>query len=313
MFDGDGMVSAITFDPDNHQIWFRNRFVRTAGFIREEQIGGMQLPGTFGTRVAGGWWANLFRTDFKNVANTHVLLVNNTNLYALWEGGRPYKLDPWTLETVNPGIEDDLRGLLHPGDFFAAHYRYDPVVDTIVNFGTKLEGSTGRTTLRLYELDAHSLLPAPSTTGPSSVISVELMGTGLIHDFGLTQQYYVFSVPPASINTGKALQALLGLKSFASVIDFKPSNTTQIVLIPRNLTTISSSSSSSEPSVLRVGEDPRIRAINVPYHFSFHVANAYDDETTGHVVVDMVVMEKAVVSGWYIMEYIESIYGAIVL
>ena len=90
MFDGDGMVSACTFynnnDNNGGSILFRNRFVRTAGYRADQATGQMTAPGTFGTRVSGGFWANLGRTDFKNVANTHCLYANET-LYALWEGG----------------------------------------------------------------------------------------------------------------------------------------------------------------------------------------------------------------------------------
>jgi all-trans-8'-apo-beta-carotenal 15,15'-oxygenase len=90
MFDGDGMVCAATFENEGQcpRILFRNRFVRTAGYRKDKQEGIMSKPGTFGTKASGGLLKNLFRTDFKNVANTHVFYGRgNHKLYALWEGG----------------------------------------------------------------------------------------------------------------------------------------------------------------------------------------------------------------------------------
>jgi hypothetical protein len=52
-FDADGMISALTLDG-NGKAHFRNRFVRTRGFVRERQEGKMLYPGTFGN--PRGFW-----------------------------------------------------------------------------------------------------------------------------------------------------------------------------------------------------------------------------------------------------------------
>lgn len=46
-FDADGMVSALTLDGKGNA-HFRNRFIRTRGFVREQQAGKMLYPGQFG-------------------------------------------------------------------------------------------------------------------------------------------------------------------------------------------------------------------------------------------------------------------------
>ncbi|CAE8615394.1 unnamed protein product, partial [Polarella glacialis] len=55
-FDGDGMVSAVTFDGSG-KAHFRNRFVRTKGFVEELKEGKMLYRGQFSPK-AGGWMAN---------------------------------------------------------------------------------------------------------------------------------------------------------------------------------------------------------------------------------------------------------------
>jgi all-trans-8'-apo-beta-carotenal 15,15'-oxygenase len=128
-FDGDGMIVAMTFDPENNRVMFRNRFVETGkkimnvlysvqyrerdssltppfffltqnpleSYIQDKTTGTMSARGLFGTRKSGGFWGNLFRTDYKHVGNTNVVHCGDS-LYALWEGGKPYLLDPLTLQ-----------------------------------------------------------------------------------------------------------------------------------------------------------------------------------------------------------------------
>ena len=109
-FDGDGMISAIAFN--NGRAHFRNRFVRTEGFIAEQEAGKILYRGVFGTQKPGGWLANAFDLKLKNIANTNVIYWGG-KLLALWEAAEPYRLDPKTLNTI--GI-DYLDGLLKEGE-----------------------------------------------------------------------------------------------------------------------------------------------------------------------------------------------------
>jgi all-trans-8'-apo-beta-carotenal 15,15'-oxygenase len=278
---------------------FRNRFVQTAGYRADKLTGKMTAPGTFGTRVSGGFLKNLGRTDFKNVANTHVLHANN-KLFALWEGGWPHTVDPYTLENDFVAEPDgcNMNGLLNEGDAFAAHYRYDPVQHTYCGFGIKLNPTAGTTKIKLYELDGDTL---ESTRRTDDEVSMVYPGTGLTHDYALTQNWYVFSLPPAKINNVAALKALFGLGAFSGVIDFQnDAETAKIVLIPRMKHLRHDSATD-----MNVDNDNRIKVVAVPYHFSFHCANAFEDEN-GQVLLDMVLMNKGVVRAldfvlcWYL-------------
>ena len=134
-FDGDGMVCAISFK--NRRAYFRNRFVRTEGYVAEKAAGKILYRGAFGTQKPGGWLANIFDLKNKNIANTGILYWGD-KLLALWEGGQPHRLNPQNLETI--GIED-LDGILQPGQAFSAHPRIekgkDGKGDILVNFSVK--------------------------------------------------------------------------------------------------------------------------------------------------------------------------------
>src|SRR5690606_39797040 len=101
---------------------------------------------------------NLFRTRFKNVANTSVV-HHGGRLYALWEAGWPHRIDPDNLDTL---ARDDLGGALrNPGSLierlvapelpFSAHPRVCPRTGELFNFGLAATGTRSR--LCLYRLD----------------------------------------------------------------------------------------------------------------------------------------------------------------
>lgn len=98
-FDGDGMVHAVRFHGGRAA--YRNRWVRTEAFDRE--------------RAAGkSLWAGVIEPRDENPADAHLALKDSANtdlvwyrdrVLALWYlSGRPYALDPRTLETL--GAED---------------------------------------------------------------------------------------------------------------------------------------------------------------------------------------------------------------
>lgn len=281
-FDGDGMISATTFDPVNNRILFRNKYVETKAYVTDKATGTMSQRGIFGTMRSGGLFANIGRTDFKNLANTNVLYANDT-LYALWEGGRPHELDPLTLCNRNgPGDsgETNLDGLLSgEKDTFSAHPRYDPKNNVWVNFGVAFDPSSGYSTIRLFEMDATTF---QSKKRETSIVS---KGPGFFHDFILTDNYIIFNVNETQMNNNKALKALLGLSGFANTIEVNPdADATLIVLIPRSILENDAEGSSVDIDVV---EDTRVKAIPVENHFNFHFGNAFEDGN-GNVVFDTV-------------------------
>ena len=111
------------------RVRYRNRFVRTTHYLAERAADKPLMRG-YGQQRPGGPLANAFRTP-ANVANTSVSTTPG-NLLALYEGGRPWQLDPDTLDTIG---EYDFDGELKGGYTYSAHPTWDPATGELFNFG----------------------------------------------------------------------------------------------------------------------------------------------------------------------------------
>jgi len=256
-FDGDGMVCAIAFDGGRAH--FRNRFVRTEGFLAEQKAGKILYRGVFGTQKPGGLLANAFDFQLKNIANTNIIYWGD-KLLALWEAAEPHRLDPKTLETIG---KDYLNGILEEGDAFAAHPRIDPsckqdgVAPCLVNFSIKPGLSS---TITIYEFNpAGKLLRRQSRSLP---------GFAFIHDFAITPNYCIFFQNPVSFNP---IPFLLGFRGAGECVKLEPDKPTRIVVIPRH---------SKEP----------MRFLETRSGFIFHHANAFEQDDT--IYIDSICYES---------------------
>ncbi len=254
-FDGDGMISRITFQKGKAH--FTNRFVRTEAYLAEKVADKFLYRGVFGTQKAGGWMSNAFDLKLKNIANTQVVYWGR-KLLALWEAAEPHRLDPQTLDTV--GIEY-LDNTLKPGDPFAAHPRFDPTNGRMVNFGLKTGkfDKTGLlTTITIYELDVDGDVVEQ--------YSHTVSGFAFIHDFAITPNYCIFFQNPVGFNP---LPFLFGLKGAGECVKFQAENPTKILIIPRN------SHSREEVQILETKSG-----------FVFHHANAFEQD--GKITIDSI-------------------------
>ncbi|HEY9886999.1 MAG TPA: carotenoid oxygenase family protein [Candidatus Obscuribacterales bacterium] len=256
-FDGDGLINSFAFQDG--RAYYRNRFVRTEGYVAEQAAGKPLYRGVFGTQKPGGIFANFFDLKLKNIANTNIIYWGG-KLLALWEAAEPHRLHPATLETI--GL-DDLDGLLQPGDAFGAHPRIDPGEPTqgreprLVNFSIKTGLSS---TITLHEFD-----PAGHRV---KSYQRSVPGFAFMHDFVLTPSYAIFFQNPVSFNP---FPFLVGLKGAGECIQFNPKAQTKIILIPRE------------------GDAPA-QFIDAPAGFVFHHANAFEQE--GKVMVDSIVYDR---------------------
>jgi all-trans-8'-apo-beta-carotenal 15,15'-oxygenase len=248
-FDGDGMIAALRFSDAG--VTLRNRFVRTEGWLAEEEAGRLLYRGVFGTQKPGGPLANAFDLRLKNIANTHVVRLGD-QLLALWEASSPHALDPDSLETRGITLLD---GALKPGEAFSAHPRFDPGhrgEERMVTFGVK---SGPRSTIRLMEF---------ATTGPRagqllSERSDSFRGFAFLHDFAITPNWAVFLQNAIAFNP---LPFVLGQKGAAQCLASKPGGQAQFWLIPRD-------------GGAYAGQPPRI--IPAPEGFVFHHLNAWEE------------------------------------
>ena len=243
-FDGDGMISAFSFN--NGKVHYRNRFVQTQAYLEEKEAGKILYRGVFGTQKPGGFLSNVFDLKLKNIANTGVIYWAG-KLLALWEAAEPHRLDPATLETL--GI-DYLDGVLEPGDAFAAHPWVDPSCNLddgapcLVNFRVD-PGLSSKITLFEFAPDG-KLLRRHSHSVP---------GFSFIHDFMITPQYAIFFQNPVNFNP---FPFVFGMKGAGECVEFKPEKPTTVILIPR------------DPN------NTEVKTFQVESGFVFHHANAFE-------------------------------------
>ncbi|GJQ15716.1 hypothetical protein GpartN1_g7507.t1 [Galdieria partita] len=254
-WDGDGMVAAITFDQN--KIWFRNRLVRTKGYMKESSANKILFRGTFGTPIPGGWMKNILNIRMKNVANTNVLLWNG-RLFALWEGGLPYELDPGNLITLGEKRLDASQSN------FTAHPKLEPDTGRLIGFSSQLGLQSSQLTFYEWNENFHLLHQK----------SVRIPGFGFYHDFAITPNYYILFQGPIDFTPWKFL---LGLCSAAECMNFQKDRPAKLFLIPRN---------SSAP----------VKQLNVKSGFVFHFANAFEEEQ-GEMIMDVVRVPELFLGG----------------
>ena len=97
-FDGDGMIHSIGFA--NGEATYANRFVRTEGFLAEQEAGRSLWAGITehpsNAEADHGWGA---RSMMKDNASTDVIVHRGEALASFYQCGELYRLDPHTLET----------------------------------------------------------------------------------------------------------------------------------------------------------------------------------------------------------------------
>jgi carotenoid cleavage dioxygenase-like enzyme len=97
-FDGDGMLHVVGFREG--KAFYRNRFVRTEGFLAEKEAGGPLWPGLAEpvalAKREQGWGA---RGLMKDASSTDVIVHRGAALTSFYQCGDLYRLDPYSGET----------------------------------------------------------------------------------------------------------------------------------------------------------------------------------------------------------------------
>lgn len=175
-FDGDGMVHGWRLAAGGAS--YRSRYVRTRKHDAEARAGRMLVPG-FGTLPDG---VAAVPPDAMNPANINALPLAGS-LFALWEAGSAYELDPATLETRGERVwRADLKGLP-----FSAHPKLEPD-GTLWNFGVHYP--EGR--ILVWRL------------GPDGAVrsfgALEPRHPGFLHDMAVTERSLLFLLPPLTLD-----------------------------------------------------------------------------------------------------------------
>lgn len=170
-FDGDGFIQR--FSIADGAVRHSGRFADTPKRRLEMRAQQIVLPG-FGTRGAPNAPAD--SADALNAANTSVLMAGN-ELWALWEGGSPTRLDPNSLEThgVRP-FRSDLAGMP-----FLAHPKVEPN-GRIWNLGVSGHRAV------VWRLAASGELEDAQI--------IDLGARSYIHDWAMTERYLIIPLQP---------------------------------------------------------------------------------------------------------------------
>jgi all-trans-8'-apo-beta-carotenal 15,15'-oxygenase len=215
-FDGDGMLCKFAFTDDGVQ--FANRYVRTPKYVRETAINAIDCRG-FGTQRPGGLLKNFLRPP-ANPANTSVVWHGN-HLLALNEGGRPFELDPATLETLG---EFNYSGELSAFNMFSAHGKIHPRTGHYYNFGMGVHGITRhgmQPGLSLYRISPAGKLEKKVT------LAVDCFP--FCHDFALTDKHAIFFL--SSIRVENLGGIILGSRTMADSVRFDPLAAMQVIVV----------------------------------------------------------------------------------
>ena len=174
--NGDGMMHRVRFDNGHADL--KTRYVRTEKLELERKA----------RRALFGAYRNSF-TDLpevagkdNNTANTAVMW-HHGKLYALKESGRPYELDPDTLETRG---ERDFNGQLK-SKTFTAHPKFDPVTGEVIAFAYNTDGVASKA------IDIYTLSPAGSVTRSETF---EAPYCSMVHDFLVSRDHIAFVICP---------------------------------------------------------------------------------------------------------------------
>lgn len=215
-FDGCGMLSV--FSIADGKAHFTNRYVRTPKYLKETATQQIQYRG-FGTQIPGGLRKNIGRMP-GNPANTNSV-YHGGKLLALYEGGRPFEVDPATLETVGEYTYD---GELKKSNVFSAHGHFHGPTGDWINFGT---GSSGF-----------------GLKGPKLCFNIfrinkagKMIGKGQVpvdhfpfaHDFAISGRYAIFFIN--SITMGPVGKVMLGATSISEGVRFDESLPMHIALV----------------------------------------------------------------------------------
>lgn len=207
-FDGDGMIHGVRLSPSHptRKAVYLNRWVRTAGFVEEEKAGKALYPGLLEwpdlAKVAKG------EDGYKNAANT-ALCWHHGQLWALWEGGAPHRIDPQTLQTQGPvTFQDQWKGA------FTAHPKIDPLSGEMVFFGY----GPAKPYLKMGILSPNGEV--------TKTRDIDLPRPVMVHDFAITQDFALFLDMPQTFSFSNLA---LGKGVFA----WEPKHGARLGVIPR--------------------------------------------------------------------------------
>jgi len=178
-FDGDAMLHSMVFQAG--EATYRNRFVRTEGFLAEQLAGESLWAGIAENPASAkrteGWGA---RTRMKDVSSTDVVVHRGLALTSFYQCGDLYRSDPRTLEDLG---KEEWHGRF-PREGISAH--------------PKIDENTGEMLVFNYGTEPPYMHYGVVSPGGelSHYVDVPLPGPRLPHDMAFTENYTIVNDCP---------------------------------------------------------------------------------------------------------------------
>jgi carotenoid cleavage dioxygenase len=235
-FDGDGMLHLMSFD--NGRCEYRNRYIRTAGLMEEQQAGHALYAGLIDKPALAqrpGWGA---RGGLKDTSATDVIVHAGKALTMFYQCGEPYRLDARTLAAQ--GVSGWGAQVLPDGGL-SAHGKVD------LRSGDLLFFNYGKQAPYMHygEVDAGDQLV--------HYVPVQLPGPRLPHDMAFTEHYAILNDFPLHWDETLLAQGKHKLSYYAD----KPS---RLAVVPRRCAAAASAGSRPRPPMCCTGLMPGRKA-----------------------------------------------------
>ena len=203
IFDGDGMIHGVHIRDG--QASYRNRFIDSVGLREERAKGEWIYPGLnmFGEYIAKGEMPGV-----KNTGNT-AMVFHNKQLYAMMEGGTPYRVTLPELETQG---EHDFDGTVTHN--FTAHPKVDVESGEMMTFGYSL--TPPFLTYSVVDTDGRA----------SHSTEITIPKPIMMHDCAITQNYTLFPDLPLVFDFEKMMAG-------GGMVNWDPDNGCRFGIVPR--------------------------------------------------------------------------------
>ena len=205
-FDGDGMIHAVNFLDGTAN--YRNRAVRTKGFLAEQTEGRALWAGTMENpkkSLRPGWGAH---GAIKDASSTDVIVHAGQVLSTYYQCGEGYRLDPYSLENLGPDS-------WVPEDGISAHPKVDERTGELLFFNY----SKHPPYMHYGVVDRDNRL--------TTYIEVPLPGPRLPHDMIFTANYSILNDFPLFWDPEQLAQG-------RHVVRFFPDIASRFAIIPRH-------------------------------------------------------------------------------
>ncbi len=203
LFDGDGMIHGVHISKGGAT--YRNRFIDSAGLREERQQGKWIYPGL---NMFGDYLAKGEMPSSKNTGNTAMVFHNN-QLFALMEGGKPYRVSLPDLQTQG---EHDFHGTLTHN--FTAHPKVDSQSGEMMTFGYGI----------MPPYLTYSVVGVDGRAGHTTEIT--LPKPVMMHDCAITARYTIFPDLPLVFDLEKMMAG-------EGLVGWDPANGCRIGILPR--------------------------------------------------------------------------------